>query len=116
MLAFILLHSVVPHTHHSDMTATEHLVTHNSATGLLDILGTIFHNDLGDDDDEYLVLKTKVLQGFVFSIFYSEVFKLLNYNLYQNENTFFTDVVPISYQNFVFAIYSLRAPPILNIS
>ena len=47
----ILLHSVVPHHHHSEAVSATSctLVNSESDENLLDLLGEIFHTDLGDD-------------------------------------------------------------------
>jgi desulfoferrodoxin (superoxide reductase-like protein) len=43
----LLLHNLTPHQHHGEMTAAEHQREHRS-NDFLDILRTIFHNDMGE--------------------------------------------------------------------
>ena len=43
----LLLHNLTPHQHHGEMTAAEDLREHQSSN-FLDILRTIFHNDMGE--------------------------------------------------------------------
>lgn len=52
----LLLHNVVPHQHHDEGIAEEHCLTENSHDGdnLLELLGDIFHTDLGNDHLENL--------------------------------------------------------------
>jgi hypothetical protein len=45
--SIVMLHNIMPHQHHTEMSMTEDLREHNSTT-LTDWLRTIFHEDLGD--------------------------------------------------------------------
>ena len=45
----LLLHSVLPHEHHSELNPEEHLAQHQAAKGLLDFIKLSFHIDQGED-------------------------------------------------------------------
>ena len=45
----LLLHTVLPHEHHSELNQEEHLAQHESAEGLLDFIKLTFHMDQGED-------------------------------------------------------------------
>ena len=47
--AILLLHSVVPHQHHDEVDSAAHYLEHQQAEGILDLLGTAFHLNLGSD-------------------------------------------------------------------
>jgi len=44
--AFIILHTVIPHKHHEEMTISEHIKLHKKAGNPIDYLGLAFHTDL----------------------------------------------------------------------
>lgn len=46
--AILMLHTVLPHEHHSELKATEHEVQHETAHSLLDFLKLAFHMDQGE--------------------------------------------------------------------
>ncbi|MFT7034426.1 MAG: hypothetical protein ACJA2S_002940 [Cyclobacteriaceae bacterium] len=46
--AIFMLHTVLPHEHHSELKATEHEVQHETANSLLDFLKLAFHMDQGE--------------------------------------------------------------------
>ena len=47
--AILLLHSILPHKHHTELNALEHVTQHESATSLLDFIKLAFHLDQGED-------------------------------------------------------------------
>lgn len=67
----MVMHTLVPHQHHDDLSYEDNLIEHNSATSILDYLELAFHADLGEGHLEHLdsangpelnqVLNTKVL-------------------------------------------------------
>ncbi len=46
IIAFIILHTVIPHKHHEEMTINEHITLHKNANNLFDYLSLAFHTDL----------------------------------------------------------------------
>ncbi len=46
--AIVLLHSFIPHTHHSEVSITEDIRQHKDASSLLDYLALGFHMEHGD--------------------------------------------------------------------
>ena len=46
--AILLLHTVLPHEHHSELNEVEHVAQHESAKGLLDFIKMAFHMDQGE--------------------------------------------------------------------
>ncbi len=44
----MLLHAVLPHQHHNELSATEHSKEHQSPENLLDWLELVFHYDQGE--------------------------------------------------------------------
>ncbi|MDH5604544.1 MAG: hypothetical protein OEY51_11415 [Cyclobacteriaceae bacterium] len=45
-LAVVLLHALVSHRHHGEMTVGEHTSAHRKATRLIDYIGLSFHEEL----------------------------------------------------------------------
>ena len=44
----LLLHTLLPHEHHSELNEKEHFEQHESASSLLDFIKLAFHMDQGD--------------------------------------------------------------------
>ena len=51
---FLLLHHLIPHVHHGQMSQMAHVEAHQEATNLLDQLKLVFHNDLGAEHLEWM--------------------------------------------------------------
>jgi hypothetical protein len=51
-IGIILLHSFIPHKHHSDLTEVDHTSQHVEATSFLDIVALGFHVDHQDGELE----------------------------------------------------------------
>ena len=49
----LILHSLVPHHHHDELSDEEHEIEHDSAETLLDYLELLFHVDAGDGHLEH---------------------------------------------------------------
>lgn len=47
--SILLMHSVLPHEHHSELNENQHVEAHDTATSLLDFIKLAFHVDLGQD-------------------------------------------------------------------
>ncbi|MEO9482455.1 MAG: hypothetical protein ABJG47_03380 [Ekhidna sp.] len=47
--ALLLLHTFIPHQHHSELDEAEHIEQHQQADDLFDLLQLVFHIDLGGD-------------------------------------------------------------------
>lgn len=47
--SILLMHSILPHEHHSELDEEQHVVAHETATSLLDFIKLAFHVDLGED-------------------------------------------------------------------
>lgn len=47
--ALLLLHTFIPHQHHSELDEIEHYEQHKQADNLYDLLQLAFHIDLGSD-------------------------------------------------------------------
>jgi hypothetical protein len=64
-LSLLLLHSVIPHEHHSDMDDVLHYESHTCATSLFDLIQLSFHNNPGDHHlEEFQVTDQIVLDYF----------------------------------------------------
>lgn len=48
----VLLHSIIPHSHHSELSAEQHLQEHENASSILDYLSLAFHLDHEDGQFE----------------------------------------------------------------
>lgn len=63
-LLIVLLHSFIPHKHHSDLSSFENEQIHAEATGILDYLSLAFHFDTGGEQlEEYTVADSDVDEG-----------------------------------------------------
>ena len=49
----MLLHSILPHAHHDEMSHPEHSTSHQEADNLIDYLELIFHTDVGEGHLEH---------------------------------------------------------------
>lgn len=47
--SILLMHSILPHEHHSELDVNQHVEEHETATSLLDFIKLAFHVDLGQD-------------------------------------------------------------------
>lgn len=45
----LLLHSFIPHQHHSELSEEEHIEQHEEADDLFEFLQLVFHIDFGED-------------------------------------------------------------------
>ena len=52
--AVILLHSLIPHRHHREMSTTEHKTAHINADDLIDYLSLAFHSNFFGDFENYI--------------------------------------------------------------
>tara|TARA_B110000305_G_C19301406_1_gene569324 strand:- start:498 stop:869 length:372 start_codon:yes stop_codon:yes gene_type:complete len=46
--SILLLHSFVPHHHHDELSEEQHFTEHSSASTAMELLGLIFHENLGE--------------------------------------------------------------------
>lgn len=53
--ALVLLHSIVPHVHHSDLTSSQDKHMHEEASSIMDFLALAFHLDHSDGNLENYV-------------------------------------------------------------
>ena len=117
VMVVILLHALVPHVHHSDMSKEEHSKVHHSVKDLLGVLCITFHNDLGSSD-EYVGLEyNELLSRVDFSFVEFPIFQIQNKEQLQEGNqTLFSDLLFCSYQSYSYTPSGLRAPPHTYIS
>ncbi|MFY0652279.1 MAG: hypothetical protein JXQ96_09615 [Cyclobacteriaceae bacterium] len=60
--AILLLHTVLPHEHHSELDEAEHVTQHETATGWLDFIMLAFHLDQGEGHlEKYQVPSSNIL-------------------------------------------------------
>lgn len=111
----ILLHSVVPHHHHSEAlkTADCSIESADINGSLLDLLGDIFHTDLGDDHLENWVksntgswpqLDLENNQNWIPAA-------VLALNLHKNQSAQPLYTGPSRAYNFYASLYPHRGPP-----
>jgi hypothetical protein len=115
-----MLHSVLPHQHHSDLEQTEHSQTHRQADGLMDFIKLIFHQDMGEGhmenfeqgqsldislsftiDDSQNLDQFKDYHSSILSIYFNE----------SDRSYLYYDDIPIL-KRYVIEHLDLRGPPI----
>lgn len=67
----LLLHTMLPHEHHTELNEAAHIVEHQTATGLLDFIKLAFHLDQGEGHLEKF--KTAGFNYFFEAIPYTEI-------------------------------------------
>lgn len=108
----ILLHSTIPHIHHSDMGEEEHSISHHSAINILDYIALVLHNDLSTDDG-YLVLEQQNLldlSNFSLLSFTSITSSILEI-ISTDETIHSSDYILKHYPKHNLSFIGLRAPP-----
>ena len=50
---FIILHSIIPHKHHNEMSCEENFNIHSNANDIIDYLSLIFHTTSGTNFETY---------------------------------------------------------------
>ena len=85
-VSFLMLHTLLPHRHHSDLSSVEHIVEHESANSLMDYLKLALHLDQGKghlenykvvDGNQYFFLLIQTdLTSFIFQPNFEESDKL----------------------------------------
>ncbi len=60
--SILLMHSILPHEHHSELDENQHIEAHETANSLIDYIKLAFHIDLGQDHlESYKVTQQEVL-------------------------------------------------------
>ena len=62
-LGIVLLHGLIPHLHHEDMTTIEHDTTHQNANDLVDYLGLAFQHGSEDSSTIFILSEQSFTQG-----------------------------------------------------
>jgi hypothetical protein len=108
-----LLHSLIPHQHHGDMTVTEHKLAHEYANNVIDYLGLFFHEG-STNNTEAIVLVKEIIKKKVES---NKGVYFANFNISKKE--LFPKHFPnptqlntsIFWNSFQIKSRGLRAPP-----
>lgn len=58
----LLLHLLIPHKHHQEMTYEEHNGSHENAKGIIGLLGLTFHQGLSSYSDNFTFSEIIILQ------------------------------------------------------
>ncbi len=108
----ILLHTLIPHRHHSEMSYTEDIIAHNKADDIFDFLSLAFHQDssvyiINSVSNEYFIEKNQL-----------DLFTFLNTPIF-TRSYFYSKKTPIFHNSnlkkttLTVALNGLRAPPYL---
>lgn len=114
--AIIVLHTLIPHKHHGEMTFKEHTLTHSNAIGIFDTIRLAFHQDTSNDLNnftlsEQLYLKTNLCNAF--DCFHAICFKSGEPFLTKRKPTT-TVLFSIKPKDFLRGSKKLRGPPQLD--
>lgn len=112
----LLIHSIVPHQHHAELSDTEHQKQHVEASSILDYIALSFHFDHPDGQlEEYTVAQGDVHEvdqfiqlGDLPSAVVDAVFHVEK----ESENQFYA--YQTERQNVSASAHSLRGPPSLS--
>ena len=79
----LLLHTFIPHQHHSELDEVEHIEQHEQAENLFDLLQLVFHIDLGGDHLEDF--KTASFAFTFPDLFDPDILERTNYGILSNQ-------------------------------
>ena len=113
IVAILLLHSIIPHRHHEEMTCAEHAKAHENTKDVIGYLRLAFHEATNYNLENALFQKTDYAKNFDslridfqvnFGFTKSEI-------LYTQINPFFRTLPQKSHLEFFILANGLRAPP-----
>lgn len=106
----LLMHSVLPHEHHTELNDNQNIQAHERATSLLDFIKLAFHIDLGQDHLEKY--KAASQEQVTFDSYVSEIPDFSLETVYfENESQKFLAYKNNLYSKYYSRHHSLRGPP-----
>jgi len=112
----LLIHSIVPHQHHAELSGAAHQKQHAEASSILDYIALSFHFDHPDGQlEEYTVAQGDIHEVDQFTQIGdlpSAVVDLVFQVETESENHFYT--AQVERQNISTSTHSLRGPPSLS--
>ena len=113
VVVVIILHALISHKHHGEMTDEEHNITHNNANGIIDIIGLGFHHGSSNNLDNYIISEQNSLNKLDFNEldFFAGIFSI-DFKLFPaNESPTATIRPYIIFNVFIINSHGLRGPP-----
>ena len=112
-MGMILLHAIIPHKHHIEMTWEEHIYAHEYADDLIDFLGLGFHQDSNKNLENYSYTEQILLKKIYFVDFNSLTgFFNLEGNIVDVRKNLHTQAQLTNLSiDFILLSNGLRAPP-----
>jgi len=113
VVVVMVLHTLIPHKHHGEMTDEEHNITHNKANEIIDIIRLAFHQGSSNNLDYYTLSEPLSLSKIDFNglDFFAGVIPIDFKLLPKNESPTSTISPYVIINPFIFHSNSLRGPP-----
>ena len=113
-MLLMLLHNIVPHQHHGEAKEEEHCLaeTSHKDDSLLDILGDIFHTDVGDDHLQNLRQAESTQVSLISPALLAQAKVVLEHYVFIQSPTEYRQPEDLALPDYlVVTLRSLRSPP-----
>lgn len=110
VVVILILHTLIPHKHHSEMTYQEHYSSHTNAKGIFGFISLVFQNGSTDTLPYFIFSEQNYLNKFEFE----NLDLLKNSDFIQDKlsiNLFLIFQPQILYKSLNILICRLRGPP-----